>query len=209
MSFKMRNSSIELLRIVAIFMIIGLHYLNMGGALEVLKPNELSYYIAYFTESLFIIGVNLFVIITAYFSIDKSEPKVSKVIRLILLAYFYGTLFYIISVLIRMNSFEIVDFLNRMDIFLKGPYWFIIMYIILYLISPFINVMLNNINKNMHKGIIFIMLFFFSLWPSFLPFGPSNDGGYGIITFVLLYCIGAYLKKYCIASKPKKIYLFI
>lgn len=165
MSFKVRSSGIEFLRIVAIFMIIGLHYLHasMGGALGVLKPNELNYYVAYFIESSFIIGVNLFVIVTSYFLIDKSEPKISKAIRLVLLAYFYGALFYIISVLIGIDNFGIVELLKRMNIFLKGSYWFVIMYIILYLISPFINVMLNNINKNMHKGIIFIMLFFFSL----------------------------------------------
>ena len=52
-----RKSNFELLRIIAIIMIIGLHYFNgsMGGALRNVVPGEFNYYFAYLFESLFII----------------------------------------------------------------------------------------------------------------------------------------------------------
>ena len=63
----MRNSNIELLRIVSMFMIIGLHYFNgeMGGGLLFVSQNSVNYWLTHIFESIFITGVNIFVCITA------------------------------------------------------------------------------------------------------------------------------------------------
>lgn len=196
-----RNSNLELLIIISIIMIIILHYFNFGGFIKTLKGGEVNYYIVHILESACIIAVNIFVLISAYFLSVKSVPKISKVIRLQFLAYFYGGILFLASILFGFEKFGLMTFIGQLNLFMSGKYWFIIHYIILYLISPFINILINNINKNQHKGIIIIMSIFFSIWPSFLPYGPSNDGGYGIITFMLLYFIAAYVKKYDL--KPK------
>ena len=62
----MRKSNIELLRIILIIMIITLHYLNggIGGALSNTNPNTFNYYLITFIESLCIVAVNVFIIIT-------------------------------------------------------------------------------------------------------------------------------------------------
>lgn len=210
---KIRESNLELLRIIAMLMIIILHYLNgdMGGALRVLDKFHINYKIAYFFESASIIAVNLFIIITGYFLISNSKPKLSKAIGIILLAYFYGVILYIASIILNINEFSIIELLKQMNPLLKGNYWFIIMYVILYIISPFINILLNNINKNASISLIIILLFFFSIWPSFLPYGPSNDLGYGIVSFTILYIIGGYIKKYyqCSCKSIKYILIYL
>ena len=91
--------------------------------------------------------------------------------------------------------------IRSFNISLSGGYWFIKSYIILYLLSPYINVMLNNINKKNHEILIIISLLFFSIWPSFLNNAPKNDSGYGIITFIILYIIGNYIRKYFNSNK--------
>lgn len=211
MRLKSRNSNLELLRIISILMIIGLHYSDpyIGGALGVLTPNDINYYIAHFLESEFIVGVNLFVITSAYFLVDCSTPKVTKTIKLILLSYFYGILFYIISLMLSLVNFSLLDMIKKSGLFLDDGYWYVKFYIILYLISPFLNILINNLSKTMFRGLISIMLLFFSIWPSFLPYPPSNDNGYGIISFVLLYFIGSYIKKYYKSEKSKQFYIFI
>ncbi|MDB8559600.1 hypothetical protein [Turicibacter sanguinis] len=87
-----RESNFELLRIVAIMMVIGLHYFNgsMGGALSILTHGDGNFYLAYFFESLFIIAVNLFVLVCGYFNIDKKKTNLLKLFNLIVIAYFYG-----------------------------------------------------------------------------------------------------------------------
>ncbi|MDJ8944484.1 acyltransferase family protein [Clostridium perfringens] len=208
---KIRESNIEILRIIAIIMVIGLHYLNenMGGALGALSNGHINYYIAHYIESLNIVAVNLFVIVSSYFLVDKSIPKPSKVIKLVILSYFYGLLFYIIGIIFNINEFNFIGLIKSINLFLYGGYWFVKIYIILYLLSPFINKFINTLNKKSHKGIIIVIGIFFSVWPSFLPHAPNNDDGYGIISFIFLYLIVAYIKKYYENSKNTKYYICI
>ncbi|MDM0497567.1 acyltransferase family protein [Clostridium perfringens] len=208
---KVRESNIEFLRITAIIMVIGLHYLNskMGGALGALSRVHINYYIAHYIESLNIVAVNLFVIVSAYFLVDKSIPKISKIIKLVILAYFYGFLFYIIGIIFNINEFSFIELIKSINPFLDGGYWFIKIYIILYLLSPFINKFISTLNKKSHKGVIILIGIFFSVWPSFLPQAPNNDGGYGIISFIFLYLIVAYIKKYYNNNKSTRYYICI
>ena len=81
---NVRQSNIELLRIIMILAIIGLHYFNgeMGGLLVNAKTNTLNYYISHIIESLFIVAVNVFVLITGYFSVSKKSINFRKLIQL-------------------------------------------------------------------------------------------------------------------------------
>ena len=74
-----RKSNFELLRIISMMMIIGLHYFHseMGGAIGQQKPNELNFYITYFLEGLFHTSVNCYILITGYFMANKKEVSYS------------------------------------------------------------------------------------------------------------------------------------
>lgn len=65
-----RESNIELLRIILILMVIVLHYLNgnMGGELSHFERNSLNFFLGHIIESFSIIAVNVFIIITGFFS---------------------------------------------------------------------------------------------------------------------------------------------
>lgn len=75
--------------------------------------------------------------------------------------------------------------------------WFVIIYCILYMLIPFLNKLIKNINQKEYKVLLLIGLFFFYFWPSFYTKVTVNDGGYGIVNFIYLYFIGAYIRKYC------------
>lgn len=72
--------------------------------------------------------------------------------------------------------------------------WFINTYVILCLLAPFINVTLRKLTKNQYRVMLVIILLLFSFWKTFLPNPPNDDKGYGIITFVMLYCIAGYIR---------------
>lgn len=65
-----RDSNFELLRLVLILMIICLHYFKYGGVFHTLTPSDSNYYSAYGLESLFIIAVDCFILITGYYQIN-------------------------------------------------------------------------------------------------------------------------------------------
>lgn len=196
MKAEKRDSNFELLRIILILMVLVLHYNNagMGGGLSNVIPNSFNYYFVNFTESYCIIAVNVFVLITGYFMINKDTVKISKIIKLFLLAILYNTIFYILVVAkgkIDFNFSSINSLLKNMT-----SIWFIVIYSILYLLIPYINKMVKNINKKQYTILLFILLFFFSIWPTYWTTTPCKDFGYGIINFILLYLIGGYIKLY-------------
>ena len=206
---KVRNSNIELLRIIAIIMVLAMHYLNenMGGALANINRGQHNYYIINIIESYSIIAVNLFIIITGYFMTNSTKINFSKIIKIIGIAYFYRVILYLLTVGIGKNHFGYGEVIRAININLSGGYWYIKTYIILCLLAPFINIMLGHINEKDHRNLIVIIMVFFSIWPSFFSEPPRSDDGYGIITFVLMYILGSYIKKYNVKKEKWYIYL--
>lgn len=204
-----RKSNFELMRIIAILMIIGLHYFNgsMGGALQ--YTSGVNRVISYFFESFFIIGVNLFILVVGYFNFKKKNVNIVRLFNLLLLAYFYGAMFYLVEIFFGYEKFNLINFIKAINPFLGGSYWFIKYYIILNLLIPFINIVLNQINRQSTYKLIGILIVLFSIWPSFLIQPPITDGGYGLMNFILLYIIGATIRKYGLSSENKGIYLVV
>ena len=198
MSETRRKSNIELFRILLILMVIVLHYFNaeMGGVLGHVIPGSINYYFTHFIESLCIVAVNGFVLITGYFSYSKEKVKVSKTVNLFLVMVFWGLLLSLLTVLVLRPE----DIKNKQTIIniieAATNQWFVIIYCILYLLIPFLNKIINSINQNSYRVLLIIGLMFFYIWPSFYTTITVSDGGYGIINFVYLYLIGAYIKKY-------------
>lgn len=206
-----RKSNFELLRIAAIIMIIGLHYFNgsMGGALTNVNPGGVNYCFAYLFESLFIIGVNLFVLITGYFSLNKRTVDLGKLLKILVTAYFYGGFFYFLNLVFGYQVFNIKQFVLAINPFLSGGYWFIKYYVILNLLSPYINILIDQLNQKLMIKLIIILLILFSIWPSFLLQPPITNGGYGLMHFILVYILGAYIRKYGILHYKKYIYFLV
>ena len=206
-----RESNFELLRIILIIMIIILHYLSasIGGALTNTEAETINYYLIHFIESVCIVSVNIFIIITGYFMAKKKTIKVSKIINLVSIVVFYGIVIYLISVLIgteKINIESVKKFIQSI-----ADSWFITIYCILYLLIPFINKLIDSISKKNFKILLGILIFFFSVWPSVWSKTTVADGGYGIINFIIMYLIGAYIKLYMdeINVKNKSILIFI
>ena len=203
-----RNTNFELLRIISIVMIMGVHYLGYY-ALDNVNKFTLNYYLVYFIESICIMGVNAFILISGYFLITKNKVNIRKIIDLLMIVAFYGMIFYLLMMIINKTSFEIKGLIKSMIPFLLGKRWFVRTYIILFLISPFINKGLIELNKKSFERLIGILILFFSIWPSFLPYPPVIDDGYGIINFVLLYVIGAYIRLHYKSQKSICNYIMV
>lgn len=194
---KARQSNIELLRIILILMVIILHYFwgTMGGALSHTISGSFNYYLIHLLESLCIIAVNTFVLITGYFSYSQRIVRVSKVINLTMIMIFWGLVLSLLTVTILLPQ-QIG--IGGVENIIKSAtnQWFVVIYCALYLLIPFLNKIINNINQNSYKCLLVIGLFFFYFWPSFYTGVTIRDGGYDIINFVYLYFVGAYIRKY-------------
>lgn len=199
---KERKSNLELLRIILIIMIIALHYNNtrMGGVFGNVENGTFNYYLSNFVESLSIVAVNTFILITGYFSNKKDSVKVSKVINLFYICAIYGILIFGTYFVFTKNiSFGILkEFIKT--IFDR---WFVVIYSILYLLISYLNKLINSLDKEKLKILIIINTLFFYVWFTIFTNTTIKDGGYGIINFINLYLIGAYIKKYKDEYVPK------
>lgn len=85
-----RNSSIELYRILAMEMIITLHFFSAAQAGGQFAEGSAGYYLYHIAESACICGVNMFVLITGYFAGSKREVEINKILKLCIDVAFWG-----------------------------------------------------------------------------------------------------------------------
>jgi len=207
---RKRGSNYELLRVIAIFMVIVLHCLNKyGKILRNVDQWSIRFYGSVFWESFFIISVNCFVFIAGYFQIKKDKVNIEKIIKLFAITVFWYLVLYFTGIILGDVSFSIKSFVFTVIPIMKGEVWYINTYIILMLFSPYINKFLISLNKQQYRKLLILMIAIFSILPTFLPIPTNNDNGYGIVTFVLIYSIAGYIRLFQNEfNKDKKNYLF-
>ncbi|WP_373742695.1 acyltransferase [Jeotgalibaca porci] len=209
---SVRDSNFELLRILSMVMIVVLHIGNhgLGGYIDI--PVFLSGFtevIYYFIRSLTIIAVSLYVLISGYF-LSNSKFKITKLINLFLETSFFSIAIYLLNVVLGYVDLGIVALIKSMFSVFFGEYWFVTVYFVLYAISPFLNKLIDNINKKEHAYLLLLSFLISCIW----QFVYVNEeigvvGGYGLIYFMFLYFIGAYVRKYnfIIKNFNKNVYL--
>lgn len=194
---KTRNSSIELLRIFSMLSIVIVHYWHSLNSDYLITPSNPSFEVYKILKVIMNYGVNIFVIISGYFMVGRTEVNVRKVFNLVWEICFYGTVILLIALLLGTHTFSLTHFAK-----VEFPYicttgkWFVRAYIIMYLFVPFLNRLIANISQKSFKTLLCILIALFSIWPFILPYPPMDDWGYSWNHFVLLYLIAAYLRLY-------------
>ena len=95
-----RKSNFELLRIIAMFMII-FHHISVHSNFNNLTTTNLLY--LKFIQIGGKIGVNIFVLISGYFLINTERIKINKIFKLWGQMLFYSLLIYIVFCSIRIS----------------------------------------------------------------------------------------------------------
>lgn len=201
---KERNTNLDALRIISMLMVLTLHYLSKGGLLESKNVTENQYIIYWFLECLSIVAVNCYVLISGFFLV-KSEFKMKKILKLWGEVLFYSVLVYVITITFGLKEFNIIEAVKSCLPVITKRYWFVNSYLALYVLSPYINRLIMALKKEELKKMLLILIIIFSIM-TVLPSEMTLDSteGYGIIWFICLYLIGAYIKLYIEESKKKK-----
>ena len=188
---KERNSAVELLRIIAMYMIILYHYVIYNG----FDLENAEFGLQKFTYQIFhtgAIGVDIFILITGFYSY-KSASAPKKIINLLLEAEFYSIFTGACMLLTGDVKMSASFLLHTLLPATFKQYWFFTAYIVLMLLSPYINKFIAAVSRTDHLKLIAVMLV---LW-SIIPFITDQDFFFNeIITMIMIYIIGAYLGKY-------------
>lgn len=191
---KKRFSNFELLRIIAMVMIVGSHCLTSTDAVNMVPGGMFSSVLLASMQTVVTYGVNLFALITGYFMVSRTSVSVQKIVKLLLDVALYGVIMYGSSILVGINEFSIGGLIKAALPLLAGYRWFVLAYCVLYLISPLINAALRHISKKQYLVFLGLYAFFFSIWPTFLPYPPLDDYGYSFHHLIFIYLIGGYIR---------------
>ncbi|MBR6950001.1 MAG: acyltransferase family protein [Bacilli bacterium] len=200
---NLRNSNIELLRILAIIMIIFHHFSFHGGY----SINSLSFFSTVwlqFIGSCGKISVNLFILISGYFLINSKSVKINKFLKLIFQILFYLIVilaFCLLFKIIPINTFDLKNYLLKYN-----DWWFARSYLALYLIHPYVSLFLNSLSKEKYRNLLIFSFIFLSIIPTItnIKFDEGN-----LIWFIFIYSLGGYISKYPIKNDWTSIKYFI
>lgn len=206
---KERNAGLDVLRIVAMIMIVILHILGQGDFITNTN-NEEFYQISIILKIICIVAVNCYVLITGYFQ-SNSTFKMKKIIIIWIKVIFYSISIYAIIILLGKREFSISECIKSVFPITTNSYWFVNCYLLLYIISPFLNKLIKALDKKEFQKLIIILLIVFCVCPSILPanFTLDKTAGYGIIWFIVLYFVGAYIRLHIKINYDNHINLFM
>jgi hypothetical protein len=208
MSESKRQTNFELLRIVAMLLVVTMSFVwNAGLSLKLTDMVNAYNLFGTALEALCVGAANAFVILTGYFMV-KARFQFRRFFRLLCQVLFYTLLIPLVLALWGLplvaeeGTFGAIAYILPIS---TGHYWFITAYVPLYLISPFLNTAFEKIPPKQTGRILIIMLALNSGVKSFVPFSlQADDIGYGFVWFVCLYLTGAYIRIYGVPILEKK-----
>ena len=203
---KTRNSNIELLRIIAMVMILGLHvnFPAIGGpSTQDITSSPFQSFIRLFAEYICIVGVNVYVLISGWFGINY-KPK--GIVQFLFQSLFFSLIIFIpfaIAGKVEINR------LNIMSSFLlyKNAYWFVWAYLVLYIMAPMLNAFTEKSDKHTLKQFL-VLFFIIQTIASIFTNNGFYKAGYDPLSFIGLYLLARYFKLYK-ENSGKYFYLFI
>ena len=210
-----RQSNLELLRIVAMLMVILVHYAGHGGGRLVPLPDGAVYGLdLYFgewfqkTQAIALnaggqIGVNIFFLISGYF-LCTTTFKTERLLKTLAQVFFYSAV-----MVFMLTAFGIMEFPREewFKIFfpvMNNQYWFATAYVLLYLVSPFFNIVVKNATQKQFLWLLAVLVTMSSVVPTIVGL---NEPYY--MLFVVLYFIAAYIRIYGLTIMKKPLGAFL
>ena len=199
-----RNSGIDLLRIITMYMVIVLHVLGSGGVLESAPASSLHYWILWFLEIAAFGAVDIFALISGFVGY-KAKHKYTNIAVLWIQVALYSVVFTAANKIFYDSSIGKRDLLFSFFPVTQGKTWYFTMYFALFFLMPVLNAAMEAMTEKAARSVIIAGIVLFSV----LPFIWVNDpfitnGGYSLLWLIVLYFLGAYIGKYHVFGKLKR-----
>lgn len=188
-----RDSNIELLRIIAMFLVLidhsGYMSINPPTNEEVFSAPMLSF-ARYCSQSFSSICVNVFVLISGWFSI---KAKCSRIVEFLFQCYFICFVAYFVLLAIGITTPMTIG--GWMNFIVLGDLWFVMAFLLLYLMTPMMNMFIDCLTQK--QFLYFLLTFLFIQFLNGFVIQVSwFDKGMSPLTLMSLYMTGRYMRLY-------------
>lgn len=168
----MRDSGLELLRFIAIILIV-LHHACISGGLEIFQSsfNPVNHAVVSALGIWGMFGVDIFFLISFWFMLEKKFSfRIESWIRLVIEVIILALIAYAVAIVFFHDAFSAGTTLKTMLSPVLNTYWFITVYLIVFLFMPFFRVVYERLSNG---GIITLFCIAFIAIPAY-------RGGYGM-----------------------------
>ncbi|MGM9566799.1 MAG: acyltransferase family protein [Clostridia bacterium] len=207
-----RNYGIDLLRLVSMLMVVILHVLGQGGILAVAEGTEGA--VAWLLEIIAFCAVDCYAIISGYVCYsDTVKPyHYKKFLNFWVQVFTYSFGMTLIAFLIKPEAIGIYGLISSMFPIALKQYWYASAYAGLFFVIPWINKLLQSCSKRECSLLVFVIVSVFVLYVTVANwFGDCFllGRGYSFVWLVILYVVGAWMKKCNIPARFKTGTLFV
>lgn len=208
MQKKERMANLEVLRCVAMMMVVVLHYLGKGGLLpDLTAPLSAQDIVAWLLEAFCIVAVNVYMMISGYF-LCESSFKLSRLLTLWVQLWLYSVGIGVLAAVMGIVPAAEVSthyYLTLLFPVTMGHYWFLTAYVFLYILLPFVGMGLRKMTKQQFQAALVLLFVTFCLLKSVLPFRLEEDSkGYDCLWYLCVFCVAAYLRRFGIPFLQKR-----
>ena len=195
-----RQANFEVLRVVAMAMIVAMHFMQRGGILQPLSGNITVVNVAArLIENFCIVAANCYVLIAGYFLTD-AQWQFKKLIRVVGQVLFYSLLIPILCFACGIGdvrTWSVYEWITAVLPLQTDHYWFATAYVLMFMLSPILAAGVKQLSKKQLEITIGVLLIYFSVFKSISPILLSTDNyGYDYPWFICLFLIAAYIKLY-------------
>ncbi len=189
-----RQSNFELLRIVSMLMVLGVHIdgaslgmPDVSGGWSALSVRD---YWQLIVEAVCIVGVNCFTMISGWFGI---RLKWRGLASFLFECVFYSVLICTAVMIVKPEARSVVGWLESWLVLSHTELWYVPAYFGLMLLSPLLNAGMEALTKRRLLMIVAVFVLF-NVWCGWWWGGAFNPTGYTVIQLVMVYMIARYLR---------------
>lgn len=190
-----RNMGLDILRILSMILITCRHFLVYSGLIDSIGFSTVNGVIAHILKVFCGCAVNIFVLISGYFLV-KSSFKLQKAVRVWAETFFYSVVMFLISCIFGLEKISLSSVVFSFFPLITRHYWFPVTYLALFLLSPLLNKLIERLTDKEFKALVLGGGIVLSAWTSFIFFsaGVLTGGNTGLLWFIYLYFVGAYIR---------------
>ena len=190
-----RQSNIELLRLIAMLLIIVGHtpLLSLLSK-QPITDTPLTSFLTFGFKGLTICSVDVFVLISGWFGI---RYKGERLLSLLFQTLFFSIIVYTTLALWKPLQYLNLDALSTIIMFHSDDYWFIKAYIGLYLFAPMLNKYIEAATEKQLRIFLIIFYTFQTIYGWLNLYGAHwFEGGFSMVSFCGLYILARYVRLY-------------
>ncbi len=205
---KERNYGIDLFRLTAMLGIVIFHILGHGGVVNSLKLSMGGSYIAIWAITIVVYGsVDGYALLSGYVGYSEEKNiniRFEKYAKLWLQVTFYSFIITMLAKCVSLGEITFGSIIRALFPVTFGQYWYFCAYTGIFFLIPFLNRLIQNLKENELYILIVTIIIIYSVYAGIMgkfndPFSIKN--GASFIWLLLLYIIGASLKKLKIESR--------